>query len=598
MRVYYWFSDGFFMDRIHNKKTVMFVYAALALAVVAAFEPVRHNSFVEYDDDQYITGNRHVIDGLTSRSAAWAFTNTETGNWHPVTWLSHMLDCQLYGLNPVGHHLTNVLFHLANTLMLFWILKKMTGSMWASLFAAALFGLHPLRVESVAWAAERKDVLSAFFWILTTIVYFRYTKCPGIGKYLLIVVVFILGLMSKSMLVTLPFALLLLDYWPLKRLSFRVFLEKIPLFIISAVLCIIAFITQKSAGATDQLTGMPLSFSFINAVVSYTRYLSKMFFPHKLAVMYPFPITGFSQTLQIVSFVTIITITLMIIFTARSKRYLFTGWFWYLGVMVPVIGVVQIGIQSMADRYTYLPSIGICIILAFGIADIALRFNLPQNVMRVSGLLILVILMLCTRMQIGHWKDTSSLYKHATEVTENNYYMHNSYGRILANNGYFDEAFEQFDLTLQINPTYAEGHCYIGEAYRRMGKVDAAIINWSNALKYDPDHDHALNNLAWIRATHPDSDMRDPDEALMMAKKACRLTEYQNVGYVDTLAAAFAASGEFASAITSIQKAIDLAISNGQERDIADMKAKLELYKANRQYFDNSFKRYNAKPGP
>jgi len=586
------------MDRTPNKKAVVFVYAVLALAVVAAFEPVRHNDFVEYDDSQYITENRHVMKGLTGRSVAWAFSNTETGNWHPVTWLSHMLDCQLYGLNPVGHHVTNVLLHLANTLMLFWIFRKMTGSMWASLFAAALFGLHPLRVESVAWAAERKDVLSAFFWILTTIAYFRYTKCPGIGKYLLIIPVFILGLMSKSMLVTLPFTLLLLDYWPLKRLSFRVLLEKIPLFVISAIFCVIAYISQKTAGATEQLTGMPLSFSFLNAVVSYIRYLSKTFFPHKLAVLYPFPIAGFSKTLQIISFVIIITITLMVVFAARRKRYLFTGWFWYLGVMVPVIGVVQIGIQSMADRYTYLPSIGICIILAFGIADIVSRLNMPVKIMKVSGGAILVVLILCTRMQIGHWKDASSLYKHATETTKDNYYMHNSYGRILANNGYFDEAFEQFDLTLKINPTYAEGYCYTAEAYRRMGKLDAAIINWNKALEYDLDHHHALNNLAWIRATHPDSEMRDPDKALMMAKKACRLTEYQNVGYIDTLAASFAASGDFANAITNAQKAIELAISIGEKGQIDIMKAKLALYRANRQYIDNSFKAYNAKPGP
>ncbi|MHC4738663.1 MAG: ArnT family glycosyltransferase, partial [Planctomycetota bacterium] len=350
-----------------NKWLILGIYAALTLATITAYGPLRHNDFVSYDDDAYITKNPMVKVGLTSRSVAWAFTTLDVGNWHPLTWLSHMLDCQLFGVEPFWHHLVNLLFHIVNTLLLFWLLKKMTAAFWPSAFVAAVFALHPLHVESVAWVAERKDLLSTFFWILAVAAYVRYTKNPGIARYLLVFLVFGLGLMAKPMVVTLPFVLLLLDYWPLYRFQpqqqdaskvpplsksddehnhqsnpYRLIIEKIPLFVLAAASCLITFVAQQNIGATKTLKGLPVSIAVKNAFVSYIGYIDKMVYPKHLAVLYPHPASNLSNGQALIPFAILVAVTVYIIYTAKQRRYLAVGWFWYLGTLVPVIGLVQV----------------------------------------------------------------------------------------------------------------------------------------------------------------------------------------------------------------------------------------------------------------
>ncbi|MEE9371337.1 MAG: hypothetical protein V3W45_07715, partial [Sedimentisphaerales bacterium] len=365
-----------------RQKIILLVYLALALATAIAYEQVRHNDFVSYDDFAYVTENPDVSSGITRNSVIWAFTSVHVGNWHPLTGLSHMLDCQLFGLDAFWHHLTNLFFHIANTLLLFAVLKKITGAVWRSAFVAAAFALHPLHVESVAWLAERKDVLSGLFWMLTIAAYIRYAQCPTIRKYLLVVLVFALGLMAKPMLVTLPFVLLLLDYWPLGRFqwspesisevstpsesidtgyqkvtTFRLLSEKIPLFVLSAASSVVTFIVQKSQGAVMAMEIFPVRLRIANALVSYTGYIDKMLYPSRLAVLYPF--SGDILTWQpIVSLLLLAIISAGVIYAARRSPYLAVGWLWYIGTLVPVLGLVQVGSQAMADRYTYLPSIG------------------------------------------------------------------------------------------------------------------------------------------------------------------------------------------------------------------------------------------------
>jgi len=388
------------MDKTSNKYWSLYICLALVLATFIAYEPMRHNGFVNYDDDVYVTENRNVNRGITAESVFWAFTNPHRSMWHPLTSLSHMLDCQLFGLVPFWHHLTSLLFHIAGTLLLFWILKRMTGAVWLSAFVAAVFALHPLNVESVAWVAERKSVLSSFFWMLTIAAYLRYAERPGIDRYLLVVLVFCLALMAKPMVVTLPFALLLLDYWPLGRFqwgrqsreessmqsesakvsyrnspSWRLVVEKIPLFILSAVLSVITFIAQKSGGAVMWTDSLPLNFRIPNALVSYLTYIGKMFWPSRLAVFYPHPRGTVSIWLAVVVALLLLALSIWVIRSARSRRYLLVGWLWYLGTLVPVVGLVQAGGQARADRYMYLPMIGLLIIITWGLCELAAKWR-------------------------------------------------------------------------------------------------------------------------------------------------------------------------------------------------------------------------------
>ena len=485
------------------------VCVLLTLVTLALYSPVANYDFINYDDIAYVYENQQVISGLTEKGLIWAFTTHHAANWHPLTWISHMLDCDLYGLNPGLHHLTNVWFHIANTLLLFLILMQMTGNAWQSVMVAALFALHPLHVESVAWVAERKDVLSTFFWMLTMHSYFRFVKRPGAGRYCLVAGLFALGLMAKPMLVTLPFVLLLLDYWPLNRLkpmsasaqppatvhSFtHLAVEKVPLIAMAILSGIITYRVQQSAGAVDLLGAYPLDIRLANATVSYGMYLFKMIWPFNLAVFYPHP--GMPPTWKFaISLIVCIGISLVAFRKARQYPYLIVGWLWYLGTLVPVIGLVQVGNQSMADRYTYIPLIGIFITLVWGVSEIAARYKITYGWSAASAVIILSILSTFTWHQLRYWKDSITLFSRTLEITENNWPMHNNLAIAYGRNGEDENAIIHFQKTIRLNPVYISAHNNLGYALDRVDRVDKALEHYLIALLLDPDSEKTIRIL-------------------------------------------------------------------------------------------------------
>lgn len=503
------------MERQHNRLYVFLIYAVLTLATLVAFEQLRNNDFVDYDDYVYVTKNPNVTGGITRESIVWAFTRFYAANWHPLTWLSHMLDCQLFGLNPAGHHLTSLLIHIVSVLLLFWALERMTGAVWPSAFAAAAFALHPLQVESIAWVAQRKSVLSGLFWMLTIVAYIRYTEKPRVGRYLLVVLSLALGLMAKPMVVTLPFVLLLLDYWPLGRLQWhhqgekeilpqpestdtdrnrfsiaRLIGEKIPLFILVAASSIVTYIAQQSAHA---VVYVPLKARIVHAAVSYLGYIMKMAYPTHLAVLYPYP-----DKARIDYMLLLLVISALVLWRAKQLRWLTVGWLWYIGTLIPVIGLIQVGDQAMADRYIYLPSIGIFIIVAWGVPELLAKWHYRKIALPAVAAVALAVLLMCTRMQVSHWKSDSTLFGHALEVTENNSVMHNRYAAALAKNGQIDEAIVHYKKALQIRPDYAEAYSNLGAAFSDQGKLDQAIIYYNKALSIKPTLAKTHKNLGYV----------------------------------------------------------------------------------------------------
>jgi tetratricopeptide (TPR) repeat protein len=502
-----------------NKLYSLVIYLILALAIIIAFEQVCRNQFVGYDDDVYVTENPQVKGGITRESVIWAFTTAHSANWHPLTWLSHMLDCDFFELNPLGHHLSSLLFHIANTLLLFWVLKRMTGALWRSAFVAAAFALHPLHVESVAWVAERKDVLSGFFWMLTMAAYIRYAERPGLGRYVLVFLFLCLGLMAKPMLVTLPFVLLLLDYWPLGRFQWsrqdslkalskssvnvgvqgmpasRLVAEKIPLFVLSSVSSVVTFLVQRSSGVVVQIEKLSLNARIANTLVSYIKYIGKMIYPRRLAVLYPHPGHSLPLWQPMVCFMVLAVVSAGIIYAARRRRYLVVGWLWYVGTLVPVIGLVQVGMQAMADRYTYLPIIGLFIIIAWGASELFGRWRLQKIVLGISAGIVLAVLLICTRVQVRYWHNDFTLYGHTLAVTRNNYTIHYNLGVALKSKGRVDEAISHYRKALQFKPNYADVHNNLGVALKSKGEVDEAISHYRKALQFEPGHASAHYNL-------------------------------------------------------------------------------------------------------
>jgi tetratricopeptide (TPR) repeat protein len=498
----------------------LFVCLFLVLATLTVYWQVGNYEFVNLDDDMYITENSHVQEGLSRESATWAFTTSKVANWHPVTWLSHMLDVELYGLNPRGHHLTNVFFHLVNTLLLFLLLKRMTGGLWRSGFVAALFGLHPLHVESVAWVAERKDVLSTLFWMLSIWAYLGYVKRPGVKRYLLILLLFALGLMAKPMLVTLPCVLLLLDYWPLERIhfgqagnsrtapgppaviaytprkqAFRLIYEKTPLFLLAAVSSVVTFLVQKSGGAVGALEAYPVKIRVANALLSYFRYMVKMVWPQNLAVFYPHPGQNVPMWQAAAAGLLLLLISIVVIRAARRQPYLPVGWFWYIGTLVPVIGLVQVGAQAMADRYTYVPLIGLFVMVAWGVPDLLAGWRYSKPALASVATLLLATLMVCTSLQIKHWENGLTLFEHTLRVTSNNSQIHNNLGNVLTKKGRLQEAISHYSKALEINPHYAAAHSNLGVALAGQGRLEDAITHYSAALRLRPQSPQTHNNL-------------------------------------------------------------------------------------------------------
>ena len=483
----------------------------LIVATLVVFWQLSTHDFIVLDTADYVSENPIVQKGLTKRGSIWAFTTVEKFYWHPLTWLSHMLDCQLFGLSPGMHHLTNLLFHLANSLVLYLVLIKMTGSRWRSAFVAALFALHPLHVESVAWVAERKDVLSTFFWLLTMWAYAFYAERPTLSRYLLVFFFYALGLMAKPMLVTLPFVLLLMDYWPLerfqhpgwgnrsnsmalKRSHIQLILEKIPLFALAAGLSIVTFIGQQRAGAVAPLDVISLNIRVANAVVSYVSYMGKAIWPSNLAVIYPY-----SETLVAWQFIAaglfLICLSVAFVKTSRKRPYLFVGWLWYLGTLVPVIGLVQSGPQAMADRFTYIPLIGLFILFTWGVYDLVRRWRFQGIVLPLSAVLILLVLMVCTWYQVRHWKNSTTLFTRTLDVTLNNWLVHYNMGFALERQGKLEEAVGHFSEALRYNPSYVNAYYALGSVRLRQEKLDEAIRHFSEALGLKPDYVEAHNSL-------------------------------------------------------------------------------------------------------
>jgi len=542
----------------------------LAAMTLAVFLPVARYGYVNYDDSDYVTANAHVQSGLNWENVGWALKSGHASNWHPLTWMSHMLDIQLFGENPGAQHLVSLGFHIADTLLLFLLLRRMTGALWRSVMVAGLFALHPLRVESVAWISERKDVLSAFFFLLTLGAYARYaegrrqnvecrrqkadggsqkpalrapvhgsrfTAVPGAVWYLLALVCFALGLMSKPMLVTLPFVLLLVDFWPLQRFgssangarassAWRLLVEKAPFFLLAAASSVVTFIAQRKGGAVS--TSLSLGARVANAVVSYIRYIGKMLWPRDLSILYPHP--GHWPAWEVTaSVVLLVAICAGVILLARRRPYLAMGWLWFCGTLVPVIGLVQVGIQSMADRYTYLPLIGLFIMVVWGIAELIPDRPWRAEALAVGGVLLLAACALLTERQVRYWRDSATLFGHAVQVTRDNYLAFNNLGFYLSGQGKTAEAMENYRKSLMINPNYEDAlnnlgyalagqkkyleaiplyeaalrirpnhpevHNNLGNALSETGKIDEAIQHYLIALKEKPDHADAHNNL-------------------------------------------------------------------------------------------------------
>lgn len=487
----------------------------LVLVTLAVYSPIVHNQFTNLDDDSYILDNTHVRAGLTWDTVKWAFTSRDAANWHPLTWLSHALDCQLFKLTPAGPHYVNVLLHAGNAVLLFLLLESVAGLTWPSFMVAALFALHPVNVESVAWAAERKNVLSMLFFLLTLHAYGWYVRRGGgVRRYAVVAALFALGLMAKSEIITLPFVLLLWDYWPLERMgggsvlssqfsvlsekpdkeapgptaavprSFSfLFLEKVPLLLLSAGSGVITLLAQ-SAGHAVRTPAARVRFG--NAVVAYMRYLGKAFWPVKLAVLYPHPGVSIPPWEVLVSAAALLSITALVLHW-RSHRYLVVGWFWMLGTLVPVSGVVQVGVQSMADRYAYLPYIGLFICVAWGSAEVTRERKIPAVWLGVPALLVLGTLGVLSRRQLAYWHDSETLWRHTLAVTQQNYMAHDALARALAKQGRIEEAMVEHDAAESLNAYSASDMVIIGIFAQTHGHAQEAIEQYGRALRASPD---------------------------------------------------------------------------------------------------------------
>jgi len=498
-----------FMAKLTRNQLFAVVCLGLMLGTLILYWPVTRDGFTNFDDDAYITGNPHVNAGLTWAGVVWAFKSGYADNWHPLTWISHMLDCNLYGLNPGGHHLTNLLFHIANTLLLFLLLNQLTGVLWRSAFVAALFAWHPLHVESVAWAAERKDVLSAFFWMLALLSYTRYAQArlrvegrrSSAGNsgsvpssrlstlnYFLTLFSFACGVMSKPMVVTLPFVLLLLDFWPLQRFNTsmlqRLLLEKIPFFALALAGSIVSYLVQKTGGA---VSNDPLSFRVANVLWAYVRYISKVFWPVDLAVIYPFPDQGLVVS-AVIATLLLVMCSIAFILLARRQPYFFVGWFWFLGTLVPAIGIVQVGSASMADRYTYLPSIGLFILVVWGFSDFFGSQPRRQKIPALAGIVALAGCLAVTSIQLKYWRNSITLFSHAYAVTTGNYVACACLGQALDAVGMENQALTFCAEAVRLNPDYPPGQFFLGMVLWEKGEPDEAIGHINTAAQAAP-HD-------------------------------------------------------------------------------------------------------------
>ena len=614
------------------------VCVSLFVLTWAVFGQTLRHDFVNYDDPRYVYQNTRITSGISVANVAWAFSHIHSENWHPLTTITHMLDCQLHGLNAGWHHFTNVFLHSLAVVLLFVALERMTGGLWRSAFVSAVFAVHPLHVESVAWIAERKDVLSAFFFMITLLAYLHYTRAPSIGRYLTVAFGVALGLMSKPMLVTLPFVLLLLDYWPLGRFEthrsntgrrlLHLFLEKIPLIALSAVSSTVTFLAQRGAiGWTEQL---PVSARISNALVAYVIYIRQMFWPARLAVFYPHPENRLPVLEISLAFIVLVGITAAAFVFRKKAPYLMTGWLWYLGMLVPVIGLVQVGWQGHADRYTYLPQIGLYIALTWAVTDLTRSWRFQRMALGAAALVVVGALSWGCWLQTSYWRDSETLFTHALDVTSNNDVALNNLGIIFLEKGQLDDAISKLQAAidlrfengpahdnlakallkkgrvaeamvhyrklLEIDPENVEARNTLGTALIQHGHVKEAIDQWQDVLAIQPENGNAASNLAWVFATCPEDSIRDGTRAVELGERALRISSGKIAMIYRVLAAAYAESGRFAEAVETAQRGTELATTQGIPALAAELESNIALYQSGRPLRDPSIANGSSSP--
>jgi tetratricopeptide (TPR) repeat protein len=547
-----------------NKRYYIIIILLLIIACLVAFGRIAGNHFINFDDPGYITKNYMVQSGLNLQSVKWAFSAFAMGNWHPLTWLSHMLDWTLFGNNAGGHHVMSLLFHIGTVIFLFLFLFKTTNNLWPSAFAAAFFALHPLRVESVAWASERKDVLSMFFGMASIYAYAFYAESSKLSKYFLCLILFILSLMSKPMLVTLPCILLLLDYWPLQRLTFsgstggtfgvarRLVIEKIPFFILTAAMGLITFWAQKKEGAVSSIDVLPFFTRAENAIFSYAAYLGKTVWPVNLSVFYPYELflPAWKVTL---SLLILVFITVAVIRYFRKMPFLFTGWFWYLGTLVPVIGLVQVGKQAMADRYTYLPSVGIAVMLAWGIPLLMKNEIIRKKVLCPAAFAALLVLSVLTWNQCGYWKSNVTLFNHAAKVTGKDSEGH-PIGAAFTELGQYQyqKEISEYNKAIRMNPDNHLAYFSRAIAYARLGQYHNAIRDYNAVIRLKPDYVEAYNNRGNIYGQHGQYQLAIEDFGKAIEINPNHVRAHNNRGL------AHSGLGQYEKALENFNKAIGL----------------------------------------
>ncbi len=611
-----------------NRFRTALLATGVALATASAFAPALRNEFVNFDDDRYVTANTVVQQGLTAQGLRWACTSFHASNWHPLTWLTHMLDVELFGLEPAGHHGTSVILHAVGAALLFLFLARTTARPWTSLFATLFFALHPLRVESVAWVAERKDVLSGVFFFALLLAWTAWTMKGGARRYLLALFLFALGLLSKPMLVTAPFVLLLLDRWPLarKKRLFPLVVEKLPLFLLAAFSCAMTFLAQRSSGAMELAHVSPLVRAE-NALASIGTYVRQTVWPAHLSPFVPHAVLTEPDPVRallvpaLVGGALVLIITFFALANRRRGAYGLVSWLWALGMLVPVLGLVQVGFQAHADRYTYLPSVGLSVALAFLVADRVRAEKIVRTTAIALSFVVLGLLALRTTRQIEVWKDSERLWRSALEHTEKNFLAHNNLGNLLARARRWPEAREQYEASLAIHPgspprdpgaatvrynlagiqaeqglfaeaarelrscialqeDHTDAHAQLGRILIELGDDAGAVEHLRRALELESDRPEVMERLAWVLATSRAEDLRRGDEAVELARKACQAVGFSQATFLETLAAAQAEAGDFAKAVRWQSDALKLLPPAA--RPAAE--SRLQLYRAHRPY--------------
>ena len=518
-------------DRRYSGNPTPWILIGLIAITIVVFAGVRNYPYINLDDPWFVANNAIVNQGVSVHTIWQALTDAPQGNWIPLTWMSYMVEIQLFGLDPGRQHLTNVGLHVISTLLLFLLLSRITARLWASAFVAALFAVHPLHVESVAWTAERKDVLSTMFLMLTLLAYAEYTRKPDLKRYLLVAVLFTLGLLSKSMLVTVPFLLVLLDCWPLARLSLATVREKIPLFVLTGILSVVTFIAQNAAGAISDVVEVPVFIRVENGLVSYLTYILHMFWPAGLALHYPFR-NPMPRGLLIAAGLVFIGMSILAIRVVNRVPYVTVGWFWYVGMLVPVIGIIQVGRQSMADRYTYVPIVGLFIILTWGMSDLLAPFRNRNKVLALAALATVLLCMIAAQKQVSYWSESATLWQHSLDSTGDNPYARGLLAGALmlradelARQSRFTDAIGQFSEALRLKPDLDEARSRLATTYNNFGSelgnegnIAGAIAQINEALRLNPNYAEAHNNLA-IRL----AGLGKLDEAIQQMAEAIRL---------------------------------------------------------------------------